>query len=74
LKIFDKRNLPAFLLHESVTHAEANLSRVMETSKVNTGSVHCFTRYLADPDSDDSDDCLESVPAVQRYHVCTEIM
>ena len=63
-----------FASDASVTHAEANLSRVMETSKVNTGSVHCFTRYLADPDSDDSDDCLESVPAVQRYHVCTEIM
>jgi len=42
-----------FASDASVTHAEANLSRVMATSKVNTGSVHCFTRYCADLDSDD---------------------
>jgi len=42
-----------FASDASVTHAEANLSRVMETSKVNTGSVHSFTRYGADLDSDD---------------------
>jgi len=42
-----------FASDASVMQAEANLSRVMKTSKVNTGSVHCLSRYWADPDSDD---------------------
>jgi len=66
-----------FASDASVMQAEANLSRVMETSKVNTGSVHCLSRYWADPDSDDcflDTSTLDIEVAVQWYHVCIEIM
>jgi len=42
-----------FSTNATLHHAQENVLRVMQSSRVKTGSVHCFSKYVPDQDSDD---------------------